>query len=194
MSSSWIQTYTGVKFFPLDPNPQDVKIEDIAHALSNVCRFAGQCHSHYSVALHSVCVSKLLEEVYGSDKVELCLLGLLHDAPEAYFGDIPRPVKHNVPGFKEIEEALMDVIEKALMPGIDTEPLWPLVVYADNANLATEGTALFQGVTENWTDNILARVPENVRMSPQKIRLTQPNDAKLLFTSRFFILKNRLNG
>ena len=80
-------TYTGKEFYPLDPNPADIDIKDIAHALSNCCRFAGHIKSFYSVAQHSVIVSELCEP-------ENALAGLLHDASEAYLSDIARPVKY----------------------------------------------------------------------------------------------------
>ncbi len=82
----WIATYTGKQFWPLDPRPEEVCIEDIAHALSNICRFTGHCRHFYSVAQHSLFVSRHLPD-------ELKLAGLLHDAAEAYLADIARPVK-----------------------------------------------------------------------------------------------------
>lgn len=82
---NWIQTYTGRKFWPLDPRPEEVCVEDIAHALSLVCRFGGHCKEFYSVAQHSVFVSKYCPNYP--------LWGLLHDAAEAYLGDLTRPLK-----------------------------------------------------------------------------------------------------
>ena len=82
----WMQTYTKKRFFPLDPSPEDIEIVDIAHHLSNICRFTGATLTHYSVAQHSVMVSRLVTP-------NLALFGLLHDAPEAYIGDIGRPLK-----------------------------------------------------------------------------------------------------
>ena len=82
----WIQTFTGRAFYVLDPRPEDVDIEDIAHALSMQCRFAGHCREFYSVAQHSVTASWLVPP-------EDALWGLLHDAAEAYVVDLPRPIK-----------------------------------------------------------------------------------------------------
>ena len=82
----WIQTMSGVIFYPLDPRPEEIRIEDIAHALSHQCRFAGHCREFYSVAEHSVRVSRELPQ-------EFMLWGLLHDASEAYLVDLPRPIK-----------------------------------------------------------------------------------------------------
>src|SRR4051812_31750950 len=86
MPEPYIQTYSGTEFWPLSPKAADVKLIDIAHALSNKCRFAGHCREFYSVAQHSVLVSRQLPD-------EFKLWGLLHDAGEAYFADIPNPIK-----------------------------------------------------------------------------------------------------
>lgn len=83
----WLQTYSGLAFFPLAPHPDQVAIEDIAHALSLQCRFAGHTREHYSVAQHSVLVSRYVP-------AEDALWGLFHDAAEAYLVDLPRPLKH----------------------------------------------------------------------------------------------------
>ena len=86
--SGWIVTYTGRKFYPLDPSPQDIDILDIAHALSNACRFSGHTREFYSVAQHSYLVAFTAGR-------EHALYGLLHDASEAYLCDISTPVKYS---------------------------------------------------------------------------------------------------
>ena len=73
----WIQTYLGIQFWPLDPRPEEVMLFDIAHSLSNMCRFTGHCREFYSVAQHSVIVSQNVPR-------EDAAWGLLHDASEAY--------------------------------------------------------------------------------------------------------------
>src|SRR5271156_4912831 len=82
--SAWIQTFTGKKFYPFNPKPQDIDIRDIAHALSNICRFTGHTKRFYSVAEHSRNVAKLVP-------AHMKLQALLHDASEAYLCDIARP-------------------------------------------------------------------------------------------------------
>jgi len=90
----WIATYTGGRFYPLDPRPEDVCIADIAHSLSQICRFNGQTLQFYSVAQHSVLVSKLLGQGGPSPIHEF--MGLKHDAAEAYLCDLVRPIKREL--------------------------------------------------------------------------------------------------
>ena len=85
----WMTTFTGRQFWPLDPRPEEVCIEDIAHALANICRFGGHCKRFYSVAQHSILVADLVAQV----EPQFRLAALLHDAPEAYIGDMVRPLK-----------------------------------------------------------------------------------------------------
>ena len=108
MSNYWIQTYTGKAFDLLNPDPRQVHIDDIAHALSNICRFNGHSIAHYSVAQHSV----LLADQLATDgaSIEVQRWALLHDAAEAYCGDIVRPLKALLPGFAEIEGRIMNAI------------------------------------------------------------------------------------
>lgn len=96
----WIQTYTGRKFYTLDPRPEEVDIVDIAHALSMMCRYNGHCERFYSVAEHSVLIARHLPLKYK-------LWGLLHDASEAYIADINRPTKRFMPEYKSIERNIM---------------------------------------------------------------------------------------
>ncbi len=85
---TWMQTYTGKRFNLLNPKASDIDIVDIAHALSRICRFTGHCE-HYSVAQHSVIVS---QHVAGGN----ALAGLMHDAHEAYVGDVSSPMKRAI--------------------------------------------------------------------------------------------------
>lgn len=129
----WIQTYTGNQFHPLDPDPREVDILDIAHALSLKCRYSGHCERFYSVAEHSVLVSRLVPTFEA----------LLHDAGEAYspFGDIPRPIKAHVPWAKPIDEA----IDRAIAEHFGLRWPWPDdVKIADAIILADERAALMK--------------------------------------------------
>lgn len=83
MTPCCIQTYTGRKFWPLDPRPEDVCIEDIAHALSLKCRFGGHCKRFYSVAQHGALVCNTLNVNGGRRSPVLLMQGLMHDAAEA---------------------------------------------------------------------------------------------------------------
>lgn len=106
-STGSIKTFSGVKFFPLDPRPEEIFIEDIAHALSMICRFTGHVKKYYSVSEHSIRVSRIC-------KPEDKLHALLHDASEAYISDVSRPVKYaeEMAPYRAIEKNLQRCIYK----------------------------------------------------------------------------------
>lgn len=159
----WIQTYSGVIFYPLDPRPEEIRIEDIAHSLSLLCRFAGHCREFYSVAQHSVLVSAQLP-------ADLKLWGLLHDASEAYLVDLPRPLKHFSElgrHYCEIEARLMRVIcWKFGLPEIRPAEVQRM----DMVLLVTEKRDLFSAEPKPWedTEEPLAR-----RISPWSSRAVE---------------------
>lgn len=100
----WMATHTGRMFWPLDPDPADIDIVDIAHALSNLCRYGGHTERFYSVAEHCVLMANALGEV-GDRR-----WALLHDASEAYLVDVPRPIKGALGGYREAEAQLMRAV------------------------------------------------------------------------------------
>lgn len=140
---------------------EDIHLRDIAHALSNQCRFLGHCSSFYSVAQHSVFVMKLLEFSYCSQSIQLA--GLLHDAHEAYTGDFPAPFKATVAGWRAFE----DYVEKIVRRRFRLEPdamqvAWAAVKEADTIALHFEAYHLFHGA--KWYDKALVEcVPEGMR-------------------------------
>lgn len=98
----WIATASWGRFWPLDPRPDEVKIEDIVHVLSCVGHFGGHARWFYSVAQHGVLAARYCDDADA-------LWGLLHDASEAYPGDVPRPLKRQsvMDGYRDAESALM---------------------------------------------------------------------------------------
>lgn len=101
MYSLWINTFTGKHILTDYMTNDDICIEDIAHGLSNICRYVGQCNPFYSVAEHSVRISRLIKSDY------LRLPALLHDASEAYIGDVSSQIKAIIPEYIKLEELLM---------------------------------------------------------------------------------------
>ena len=110
-------TYTGKSFDYENVRPEDICIEDIAHALSHLCRYAGQCNKFYSVAEHCVLLSRA-NSMPGAP-----LARLLHDAVEAYVADIVRPLKNLLLDYKLIEHDIDTVIAKKY--GVDFAPIKP---------------------------------------------------------------------
>lgn len=168
----WIQTVTGRAFWPLSPRPQDVCILDIAHALSMKCRYTGHCRSFYSVAQHSVLASKIVPPCDA-------LWALMHDATEAYLPDVARPVKRLLPGFREIEDRLMEVIAGVFsLQG----PMPDSVKRADLILLATERRDLMSLPPYRWTSI------EQVQASHETIEPWEPDRAAMEFLIRFNVL------
>lgn len=103
----WMQVFSGGKFYPLDPRPSEVHLVDIANALARICRFGGHCVlPHYSVAQHSVIVASLVPTGFRR-------VALLHDAAEAYVGDVIRPIKRSAdfaPAFAAVERQVARAI------------------------------------------------------------------------------------
>lgn len=167
----WMQTATGVAFWPIDPRPEEVHIEDIAHALSLICRYGGHCQTFYSVAQHSILVSRALAP-------EFRLWGLLHDASEAYVIDVPRPLKPFLAGYREAEDKVMEVIAERF--GL-TMPMPPEVKRVDNAILADEAAQIMCTPPRAWN---LPEPPLGIRISPM-----EPELAKAAFLREFASLQ-----
>lgn len=131
--SMYIITYTGKAVYPLDLTPEQIDMRDIAHALAIVSRFTGHCSVPYSVAQHSIMVSRKCDPGYA-------LQGLLHDATEAYFADIARPVKQQIADvIKPIEDRIWAPIAEKF--GVPFE-MHESVHVADRRALYTEAKFL----------------------------------------------------
>src|SRR5258708_7873161 len=131
----WMFTHSGRAYYPHDPRSTDILIDDVAHALSMLCRFTVHCNRFYSVAEHCYHVSKLVPP-------EHQLAALLHDGPEAYLNDVNRPFKVGLKEYKAIEGLNWYVMAEAF----DLPVQLPQCVHeADNAMLYVELRALFTG-------------------------------------------------
>ena len=154
MASSFVLTFTGERVDLLSPDPKTINILDIAHSLSRQCRFNAHTSQHYSVAQHSVLVSKLCD----TQK----LWGLLHDAHEAYLGDIVSPVKQLLgPAFEILESRMQHAVCERF--GLTPE-VPPEVESADLRVLALEAKELFEVEPEDW--GLKCEVPAR-RIYPQ---------------------------
>lgn len=153
----WIQTFTGRQYWPLDPRPDDVTLEDIAHHLSLLCRYTGACTRFYSVAEHSIYVSLILPP-------PLRLVGLFHDAAEAYCNDIARPVKRQIQGYDAIEACNYDAIaERFGLPWLLPDQAARLKD-ADNAMLLVEQERIMRPAPAKWAAiNVPADLLEKAR-------------------------------
>ena len=136
----WFLTFTAKKFWPLDARVEEVCIDDIAHALARICRFNGHCRDFYSVAQHSVIVSHICSQAP--------MQALLHDATEAYLGDMIRPLKMSMPDYREAEDRLWIVIAQKF--GL-AKQFHPEIKPADNIALMTERRDLCTPTDHRWS-------------------------------------------
>lgn len=142
-----IITFTKLHFYPMRPKQEDVRIEDIAHALSLMTRANGHFKEFYSVAQHSLdCAGMAKAENKSGREILACLL---HDASEAYLSDITRPVKSSLTEYKKIEQRLQQTIYEKFLPGGLTDQEEETVKRYDDACLYYEfehfmGESLFE--------------------------------------------------
>jgi len=162
---SWLQTHLGNKF--IFEGPFNFDIEDIAHSLSLQCRFNGHCKEMYSVADHSLHVSARCEHK---------LWGLLHDAAEAYVGDIITPLKRNCPFLKETEDRILEAI------AVRFNLPWPVPAEVEDVDLrmwATEQRDLMCKPLFDWVIDI----------EPYPETIVSRGDVEGLFLRRFYNLR-----
>lgn len=164
----WIQTFTGVEFYPADPRIEDFSLVDIAHSTALQCRWLGHCKWHFSIAQHAVLVSLYLESIGATYQEQF--EGLHHDDNEAYLRDIPSPLKRmeEYANHRYFEHEMDKLIREWL--GLPEREHWSEVVrHADMVLLVTEASQLLphhgwwqvDGLPEPW--DVTLR-----RMDPQE--------------------------
>lgn len=158
----YITTYSGKRFYYLDPRPEDVVIEDVAHVLAGEPRWAGHTDRPYSVGQHSVLTAQLVP-------VEYRLHALVHDASEVYMRDLPGPLKHTIAlaPYQEIEERVQHVIYEAFgLEPLDPETYYEIIKKVDLRLQLTEARDLFTPSRSRDEVNL----PEWVEPYENKIR------------------------
>jgi 5'-deoxynucleotidase YfbR-like HD superfamily hydrolase len=172
-TTPYVSTFSGNRFYPLEPRIDRVAIEDIAHGLAYQCRFNGQTREFYSVAQHSLIVASLVPP-------QLRLAALLHDAAEAYLGDMVKPLKVLLPAFALIEDQVSAIIAAAF--DIDFSDYGP-IKRADLIALATEKRDLMPHSVERWA------YLDDIRPLPERIVTMSPGQAKQEFLVEFARMK-----
>lgn len=181
--TTWMETYSGDKFDYVDIATNKINIRDIAHGLSQVCRFSGQCRVFYSVATHSVLASRLLK-----DPVE-SMLALLHDASEAYAADIPRPLKYQLPEYRRIEKEIQHRVYDQLLGFVPTDEEYKPVDYVDNQMLMLEAEKLLPSQGKTW-DPELTSIPK----ADIELQYWSPKYAEGMFMTQWCTLKSKLSN
>ena len=166
-----ITLMSGAEFDFLNPWNSDFGIDDVAHALGNICRYAGHCSGFYSVAEHSLHVSDVA--------VGFELEALLHDAAEAFLGDVTRPLKQLLPDYKRIErEVTAAVFNRFGVSNISAAR----VKEADLRVLAAEQRQIMPPGTDDWAD------AAGVVHAPITVRFMPPRAASEAFMARYRLL------
>ncbi|TYL39444.1 hypothetical protein CV102_03865 [Natronococcus pandeyae] len=165
-----IDTRSGGTITPLEPDPDRIDLADVAHALANLSRFTGQGKYFYSVARHSVHVSREVEARGGSRAAQRW--GLLHDASEAYLSDVPAPVKRSLPGYTSAETRLQTAVRNAV--GLELTAADERLVDAADAEIGRYELAVHFPNGEREKPD-LELVPDDI---------DREDDAKVLFLER----------
>ena len=175
MNMPAVSTKSGRRVSLLNPSPSQIVIGDIAHGLAHQCRFNGQTNKFYSVAQHSVLVASILPR-------ELRLAGLLHDASEAYLGDVVQPLKDLLPEYQAIEAKFCEVLGERFGVNLLHNDA---IKHADLIVLATERRDLMPMDTSDWS-SIANITPMNRTIKPMS-----PEAASAQFMEMFFTLTNQ---
>jgi len=183
----WIQTYSGRRFTLLDPDPDTIVIEDIAHALANQCRYAGHCLRFYSVAEHC----RILWELAPDHAKFACLM---HDATEAYLIDVPRSIKEQLKEYKTIEAKLAKVIAEKF----DIPYPWPEEVHELDGRILLDERAqnmacyyrppcpVIQPTGYFWCDDEADGWPFGVEPLYARLRFYTPQQAEEKFLEAYY--------
>lgn len=167
-----IMTVGGTYFNFLNPEQSEVRIEDLAHALSNINRYTGHTTLPYNVAQHCVVGSLLIDQEFAYEF-------LMHDTAEALIGDVATPLKNMMPEYKVIEKRVE--IDLARRFGL-SYPMLPQVKEVDLRMLATEVRDLMPLACQDW------EILRGVEPYPQPITPWTPEFSKQMFLARFKLL------
>lgn len=151
----WAQTYTGRAVDLLRPDPLSIDIEDIAVTLARIPRFNGHTRTAWSVAAHSLAVERVCQPTGTMPEPAERLIALLHDAHEAYTGDIINPMQVAIGkgGIRDVQYALQQAIHHRFgLPTFIPEPTRGMVKHADLVMLATEKAQLMGPEPRPWVD------------------------------------------
>lgn len=182
----YIQVNSGRKFEILNPSPEMITIEDIAHSLSNLCRFTGHGDRFYGVGEHSILCARVARKAGFDTLTQLYALG--HDASESVMNDLARPVKQNIPQYKEIEDKVMKVMWEVMGLPEPTKAHYEVIKKIDNTLLIHELEQLMKRSGADYPK--VETIPVFVNLSVGY----NAGESKKDFLTIYNALMNELNG
>lgn len=173
---AWLQTFSGVDIYPLEPDINKINIVDVAHSLAQLNRYNGHSISPINVAYHSVVVSMNVRQ-------ELALAALLHDAPEYILGDICRPIKRTplFAPYRRLEDEWLALFGQKY--GFET-PLDKEIKLADNGALLYEQSMYMMDPPKPWRECDFTPITHFPNVKPDDVK-----GCEILFLRRFAELK-----
>lgn len=181
-TGDFINTYTGIRFYPLDPRAEEIDILDIAHALSFMVRANGHLESFYTVGQH--CLNCAGEAIARGYSLRICLACLLHDGSEAYLSDITRPVKQYLQTYRRLERKIQSTVYAAFRLGELSPEEQAKVDEIDNDMLYYEFARLHPNATVGKDPNPL--------LSEADFSEKKPAETEKTFLSLFEELRQNL--
>lgn len=183
-----IETFSGVFMDAEHPDPETIKLMDIAHALANTCRYGGHCLRFYSVAEHAVFVSRRLEAMHADPATVVA--GLHHDDAEAYLMDVPRPFK---PLLGDTYSELTRRVDAAIWESLKLPYQYDadFVKEVDNWALFVEADSLLPSRGKNWSYEF---APDTLRIPTYWQGGLEPRWAEQQYLDRHMELLFRNNG
>lgn len=183
----WIETFSGCKFEYTLPVPC---LQDVIHALCNLCRFTGHCCEFYSVAEHCLNCDEVASSLGYTVKERLAVL--LHDAPEAYLGDVNSPLKSMLPDYQQLEEQVTQACWVHLWGEVPSPELLRRIKQIDLHMLREEARALMQSKGKSWDPAMWEPLMTAPEMPRPRIYCWAPSQALTAMYFRFDSLTRRM--
>jgi hypothetical protein len=184
----FVETFTGRAFYPMAPRVEDFSIIDIAHHLSNDCRYSGATQYFYCTAQHCCLLADYVEKERKGTALD-CLQILMHDGAEAYLRDIPRPIKQHLPQYRQWDFTLTMAMRSWL--GWENIPIPSWQDELDSRIIADEREHIMGDSGLNWQHDVeplgIAIEPWGSRFAEQQFLMRYANYSGKVYGSHQYL-------